>query len=216
MSYSTREAWLDAAAVRLWALLPTREQEVDLASGAGPTVKVSVGWPKGRHGRRAVGECWAIAASADQQTSHIFISPELVERGVVLAVLAHELCHVWAGTEAKHRGAFIRAMKHIGMTRPWTSSVPTAGFMEHLEELAEELGVYPHVRLDRMLKPKQKTRMRLYECSHGQKVRAATDSLKAECQECGTPFVRQGGRGGGEGEDEGEGEEGGEDDAADR
>lgn len=34
------------------------------------------------------------------------------------------------------------------------------------------------------------SRMRLYVCGHGQKVRAATDSLNATCDECGTKFAR--------------------------
>jgi hypothetical protein len=187
---TNREDWLERAVGLLWPLLPERDWA---RGGVIPPIKVSVGWPKGRHGKKAVGECWDVKASADQSTHHVFISPEITKAEEALAILCHELCHVWAGVEAKHRGPFIRAAKAFGLQKPWTCSRPTEGLATHLGVVAGELGAYPHVGLVPTLKPKQKTRMRLYECSHGQKIRAASDELQATCKDCGTDFVRQGG-----------------------
>lgn len=212
----TREEWLEAAAGLLWPLLPSQPPSLPPPAGgldggsgkqpdslvvlsdlgehgtARPPIKISVGWPKGGSGRRKrLGECWSREQSDDKATAHIFVAPDVTSALEVLRVVAHELCHAWAGRDTKHKGLFIKAAKHVGFMKPWTSTPASEGLLLKLEELAKELGAYPHVGLNKLYKPKQKTRMRLYECSHGQKVRAATDELQATCEVCGTGFVKK-------------------------
>ena len=50
-------------------------------------------------------------------------------------------------------------------------------------------GVFDLNRREAMLTRKTRTGMRLYECAHGQKIRAATYNLKATCNVCGYWFV---------------------------
>lgn len=67
----TREAWLVRAADRLLT-------EVLLPVNGGVTAEfcVSVGFPKGRHGRgKAAGQCWSPKLARDGK-AHIFVSPE--------------------------------------------------------------------------------------------------------------------------------------------
>jgi hypothetical protein len=96
----TREAWLVRAADRLVTefLLPVNR-------GATAEFCVSVGFPKGRHGRgKAAGQCWSPKLARDGK-AHIFVSPERdgSEAAVVLATVLHELIHATAGCEHGHK-----------------------------------------------------------------------------------------------------------------
>jgi len=176
-----RELWLGHAA------------ELLVEHGVVPVetpVLYSVGWPKGARGKGvARGQCWPPTASDDGQTAHVFLAPDVTDPQTVLLVLAHELCHVLT-PGAGHKGAFVKRAKLAGLVGPpWTTAAPSEGLAQKLQELAILLGAYPHVGLQRPAKV-QKTRMRLWECSCGIKLRRAGD-LNALCLDCGAPFTRQ-------------------------
>lgn len=182
MNFATREEWLEAAAGQLSALLPPGREL--------PPIKLSVGLPKG--GRNLIGQCWPNTMSEDGKTHHIFIAPALKEPAAVLRTLLHEVIHALT-PGAGHRGAFITLAKAVGFTKPWTSSEAgvTPGVLEKLAPVAEVLGAYPHVALSLADRKKQPTRMKLWQCSHGKKVRA-TGVVNALCLDCNTPFKRPG------------------------
>lgn len=182
MLHATREEWLEAAAARLACLLP--------AGYVLPPLKLSVGFPKGARGGHAIGQCWAAQCAADGKTAHIYVSPEVHEAVEACRVLLHELVHAIVGAEARHKGAFIKLARALGFEAPWTRTPASAGLMEHLTHCASELGAYPHVQLCPPLKAKGKSRLLLYECACGRKVRAAgtQEPLRARCLDCGTDF----------------------------
>lgn len=180
----TREAWLELATSKLWALFPARSE-------AWPAMKVSVGFPKG--GRHLRGQCWPPEASGDETTTHIFICPSELDVVTILGILLHEQVHAVVGCQEKHKGNFVKVAKSLGFMPKWTSSSNRSeGLTQKLQDLAKGLPAYPHVTLTPAQKDKQTTRQKLWVCAHGKKVRAAdSDPLNATCNTCGTAFVRQ-------------------------
>lgn len=206
-----REAWLKAASAKL---RPYIRSKTGLYV---PDVNVSTGFPSSNATRTsvvtsiAIGQCWNGSRSADKRC-HIFVSPFLGDAIRVLDVLAHELLHAALGTAKGHGPEFAKAAESIGLTGKPTATVAGEAFRTVAIDLIKRwLGAYPHPRLSELdpsifgpfdpslppgspmprMRPKQKTRMRLYECQHGQKVRAATDNLSATCNLCGTTFARK-------------------------
>lgn len=176
----TREAWLERAAELLLPIFP--------AGASYPAFKISVGWPassgRGKHVR---GECWQAGASADSSTAHVFISPTLTSAVTeVLPVTLHELIHVLT-PGAKHRGEFVKLAKAVGLLAPWTTATVSEGLNTRLAELSTLLGAYPHVGLSKPQKEKQTTRLKLWECACGIKVRCAK-LLEADCRRCKKQF----------------------------
>lgn len=184
----TREEWLQAAAVKLSALIQKAGEDV-------PGSYISVGFPKGARvgrGRRAVGQCWDGALSSDSKP-HIFICPTQ-QQDNVLHILLHELIHAVVGTEAAHRGPFITLAKKVGLVRPWTATSPGEELLQKLNDIAKELGPYPHALLVPVEKKKKGSRLRLWECECKPpvKVRVAKDDFQATCQVCGKDFALPG------------------------
>jgi len=182
--HDTREGWLRDAAERTGALL------VKVVDNQVPAFHVSVGFPKGARGRgRAIGQCWDGASSTDG-SCHVFICPTLPAAGAVLPVLLHEQIHATVGCDQKHRGKFAKAMKAVGMVKPWTISSPGPELSAALQGIAEALGPYPHAALSTPRGTKG-SRLRLWECSCGVKVRVARDTFNATCGDCEGPFEAQ-------------------------
>jgi len=143
-NFDTREAWLREAAVALNILLARYVPDFPLGLAA---LAVSTGFPKG--GRKRIGECWSRLCAADQQTHHVFVSPELDDAIVVLATLAHEMIHAAVGTDQKHKGEFVKAARALGLEKPWTATTPGARLLYELQSISSDLGPYPHVKLTR-------------------------------------------------------------------
>jgi len=160
-----REAWLDSA----------MEYVRPLFEGAGYNVpnniRIGVGWPS-RGGtsvkKRRIGEAWANRCSAD--SSHeIIISIWLANPVDVLATLIHEVAHVVVGLEHGHRKPFADCVRAVGLDGKPTATHAGDALAERMAGWMDELGPYPHARLDGADKPKKQT----------------TRMLKLECIECG-------------------------------
>ena len=176
----TREEWLIKAATALNERLLHTEL---------PALKVSVGWPKGVRSGHALGQCWSKKASQDGDSYHIFVSPQLIDPIEVLRVLLHELVHAAVGTEEGHRGAFPKLAKRMGFEPPWTSTPASLGLIEALGEVLRGMGdTFPHPGLNPPIK-KQATRMKLWVCPCGIKIRRAGE-LHARCLDCNNDFER--------------------------
>lgn len=181
----TREEWLTHAADNLMAdlLAPLSL----LAS-----YRISVGFPKGRHGRgRAVGQCWPPSRARDGK-AHIFISPERdgTEAVAILATVLHELIHASDGCVSGHRGAFAKACKAVGLQKPYTSSSPDATLTARLNALSVKLGPFPHAALVPINETRPGSRLRLWMCHCPVKIRVASDHLDVTCNDCGEQFER--------------------------
>jgi len=192
----TREEWLELAADKL---VPFIEERAGITPGA---YRLSVGFPKAGPGRsRTIGQCWHPRVAADQR-AHIFVCPTLASPFEVVETLLHELLHA-AAPDAGHRGAFITAAKAVGFKAPWTVTPSTPELAEILKQIVAGLPTYPHGALQvRTNDPeavpptpaptpeKPGSRLRLWVCSCGVKVRVARDDFRATCDHCAQPFKR--------------------------
>jgi len=155
----TREEWLQQATDKMRAEL-FAEQGYEV-----PTVRVSVGFPSTGAGGKVIGQCHYASADLIPQ---IFIHPTLDEATRALDVLAHELVHATLGGEAGHKGEFKKCAVSIGLEGKMTATTAGETLQAWLNELVEELGEYPHAKLDGSGRKKQGTRL-----------------IKVECAECG-------------------------------
>lgn len=159
----TREDWLQESIKVL------KETVFADAGITVPDVYVSVGFPKGSRGskNKAIGQCHPSELSADEK-AHIFIHPELDQSTRVLDVLVHELIHAVDGCESGHKGAFKQMATKCGLTGKMTATEASPELVERLNVIVQQIGEYPHARLDSSGGKKQGTRM-----------------IKCECPECG-------------------------------
>jgi len=162
-THTTREGWLTAAVESLAPIFTEAGAEL-------PTVRVSVGWPGGRGAKNTViGQCWSTAASADN-VAQLFVSPVLDDATRVLDVLAHELVHAVDDCKSGHKGAFAKLAKAIGLTGKMTATVAGDELKARLDEIAAEIGAYPHAALGAGATSgpkKQTTRQLKVECAEG-------------------------------------------------
>jgi len=165
--FNERESWLAAAAVLL-------QHEVFPAAGIDPVqweqrrYRVACGFPIGYRGSRSgkviMGQAFDPSISADG-TFEVFINPVIDNPVDVLAVLAHELGHVWAGIQCGHRGEFARFARAIGLTGSMTATVPGDDLRGKLHQISADLGMYPHAKVDPNARKKQGTRLLKLQCS---------------------------------------------------
>jgi hypothetical protein len=165
--FTERETYLAAAAVAL-------QHEVFPLAGIAASdwskrkYRVACGFPIGYRGSRTgkvtLGQAFDPSISADG-TFEVFINPILDKPMDVVAVLAHELAHVWAGIQCGHRGEFARICRDIGLVGPLTSTVPGKELGDKLWEMVKMLGIYPHAKVDPNARKKQGTRLLKLQCS---------------------------------------------------
>lgn len=138
---ATREQWLETAIELMKPHFTESIPGVEF-----PKVRVSVGWPGGKHGPRTIGQCWAPLAATDN-VSQIFISPVLDDPILVLATLAHEFIHAIDENKSGHKGAFGVMTRAIGLEGRLTATVPGEALSAVLATILEKLGAYPHAAL---------------------------------------------------------------------
>jgi hypothetical protein len=139
-----REAWLTAAVEKCRQLL-FEPNEMHLP----PVIRISTGLCSGK----GIGMCMAPECSTDG-SEHIFISPELDDTLVIVATVAHELVHVSVGTDCKHKGPFVKAIRELGMAGKPTATYAEPGTEFHATctGIAASLGEYPHAKLVKKVK----------------------------------------------------------------
>ena len=169
-NYVDRETWLNAAAVLMQASVFT---DAAISPEAWERVKyrITCGFPLGYRGSRGakqitLGQAFDPSISADG-TYEVCVNPIMDEPADVLAVLAHELVHVHCGVECGHRGAFRRVAVAIGLTGKMTATVAGDELAKKLADIAEQLGPYPHAKIDPTLRKKQGTRNLKIVCNSG-------------------------------------------------
>lgn len=159
---AARHAWIEGGVVALRGLFAEKSYTVPAE------VRVSIGWPKGSHGKgRAIGQCWSIEASSDKH-AEIFVSPELRDSVRILGVLAHELAHATVGTAAGHKAPFKRCAEAVGLMGPMTATEESVAFIAWAQKHIATAGKYPAGSLSLNTRKKQSTRL-----------------LKCECEGCG-------------------------------
>lgn len=136
---TNRETWLN----NLATMMAPKFEELGFPL---PAFRVSIGFTGGGMRSRANGECWHASASADRRFE-ILIRPDMADPVDVAAILAHELTHAAVGFAHKHGGDFAKVMAKLGMSRPFTSSVPGEAFKSWVAPFLEQLGALPHAPL---------------------------------------------------------------------
>lgn len=183
----TREEWLYTAIDRLEPLFTE-------AAYAMPSLKVSVGFPSKRGlstKNRVIGECWH-KDGIRQDSAHVFISPVLSDPVQVLGVVIHEMLHAILPPNTGHNKTFATACLKLGLAGKPTATIPGEALIGRLNAILAELPAYPHNAFDAsLLKKKQSTRLRLYQCDCPVKVRVASDEFDATCNVCEGQFQVQ-------------------------
>ncbi len=191
--FTERETYLQAAAVML-------QHSVFSAAGISPSeweakkYRVSCGFPIGfrgsRNGKVAIGQAFDPSISADG-TAEVFINPILDNPADVVAVLAHELIHVFAGIECGHKGEFKRIARQIGLVGALTATVAGEELAAKIADITAALGTYPHAKIDPQSRKKQGTRLLKLECgacgwtARLSAMQAARMNPEAACPCCG-------------------------------
>ena len=158
-----REDWLNEVAKHL--------EKICLPQLAEKTYRVSIGFPStGRAGKR-IGECWGTASSKDG-VNEIFVHPGLDDAAEVVAILAHELCHVVAGCEAGHGPAFRRVATGIGLVGKMTATAAGDALKSRIADILQAVGPLPHAALNAAVQA-------------GGKKKQSTRMIKVACPDCG-------------------------------
>jgi len=166
--YTDREAWLQAASVLLFNLV-FPSAGITPADWEQKKYRVSCGFPIGYRGSRTgkvtIGQAFDPSISADG-TCEIFINPILDKPESVVAVLAHELIHAYAGIAVGHKGEFKRIARAIGLVGPLTATVAGEELAAIIATITSTLGVYPHAKIDPNSRRKQGTRLLKMWCGN--------------------------------------------------
>ena len=188
----TREDWLIELATRLEVLL--KEHGATL-----PKYRVTCGFPSSgglSAKNRTIGQCWSPEASADN-TTEIIIGITQDEPMRVAGVLAHEMVHAAVGVAAGHRGPFRKLALDIGLEGPMTATTEGEAFKQAVQPMLDEIGNYPHAKLDATKRRKQGTRMIKASCTAcGYTVRSTAKWIAIatptcpdpDCYDYGNPF----------------------------
>ncbi len=188
-----REAWLNAMAERM------SPRFLELGAPLQP-YRISIGFTSAGQRGNVGAEVWHSSASADG-TYEILISPGTDDSMQVSAYLAHELCHIAAGIKEGHKGPFVKLMKAIGMTGPFTCSVPTRQFEDgssrsstnsdhsprkaHLAQARRERAQRASAREGRERDTGRPEPARTRRDHHHRQEKQSTRLKKVECSECG-------------------------------
>ena len=132
-----------------------------------------------------LGQCFDPACSSDKVNFQIVITPLLDDILKVLATQVHEKIHKIVGLACGHKGAFPKMCKQVGLKGKPSETYAGPELTATLQEIANELGPYPHSALDTTGRQKQSTRNLLCECSTcGMKVRASKTALANGAPHC--------------------------------
>lgn len=156
---ATREAWLLAAVDLMRGMLKQAGGTIP------PKVYASVGFPSSNV-RNTRGQCF----HGNERDPQIFVSPLEDDTEEVLAILVHEAIHACPESEVGHGKAFGAIARPIGLEGKLTATVASDTLKVTLKEIADELGPYPHVKLNLAGVKKQTTRLLKVWCPKCQSV----------------------------------------------
>lgn len=142
--------------------------------------------------RMTLGECHYDAETHESgiegYKAAIFIHPRQWGASEdVMHVLVHEMIHA-AAPGAGHKGEFVKLAKAVGLEGKPTATVAGDKLLKQLAGMQNEIGEFPAARLAPVAYEKKGSRLRLWECKCGVKVRVARDDFNATCDDCNTKF----------------------------
>jgi len=189
INYVDRETWLNAGIVALQAEVFPLAQ-IPPEAWDNKKYRVTCGFPLGYRGSKSgaivLGQVFDPAISADG-TFEICLNPILYDPIKVLEALTHECGHVHAGIACGHRGEFRRVARAIGLIGPLTATVAGPALKTILRGIAEQLGTYPHAKIDPTMRKKQGTRLLKIACSDCGFIARVSGKWAARISEQGSP-----------------------------
>lgn len=108
----------------------------------------SHGAPKPGAKSETLGQCWYPQEQMDDKHVEIFVSPRIEDAVIVVATLAHELCHAALGAGFGHRKEFGSLARGMGLEGPLGSTRPGKAFRKMVEGIITEVGEMPKGKLD--------------------------------------------------------------------
>lgn len=171
--YATREQWLGA-------IVDAMRSEFKARGYPLPEKVVAVmGFPStGWRGKRQ-GECWTRTASADKQTSHIFIHPCVTDIERIVNILTHELCHSAQDMLAELRDKPKQASGHGKFWKEVSEAMdvnvgkgthalgdPEGAWGAWAKPLIEAAGPMPYAALDAYVPKEKKQTTRMLKLEH--------------------------------------------------
>ena len=159
MTYSTRDEWLTESVKRL-------NQDVFIPAGIASldaSWRIACSFPGGGSARKRIGECWP-SGSSDDATREMFISPLEDNPIEVLGTVAHEMIHAIDDCKNGHKGPFRTMALAIGLKGKMTHTTSGPELTAKLEKIADDLGPYPHAKINLQDRKKQTTRMIKITC----------------------------------------------------
>lgn len=185
--HATREQWLVRATDILRSGL-FRDHGATV-----PNVRLSVGFPGGTRGKKAIGQIWFAQAIADG-IPQVFVSPIIGDPVRALDILVHELVHACHPT-AGHKGAFKRLATAVGLVGKMTATIAGPELKAKLEALSAELGPFPHGEISMANRPTKTQTTRLVKvacpsCEYPVRVtRKWLDDMGAPSCPCGETML---------------------------
>jgi len=135
-----REIWLQNAVEKVTPYFKQKGYQM-------PKVHVSCGFPSTGNKSRHIGQCWARSSSSDG-INQVFISPVLDDPIKVLDTLMHELVHVVDDCKSHHGPEFKKIATDIGLEGKMREAGAGPMLKEQLKTIAQQLGKYPHSKLN--------------------------------------------------------------------
>jgi len=176
--YKIREEWLLAgiAAIDATIFIPNNRP---LPSNLMVSCSFSITGNRLGSDKVTQGSCIDKTMSDSKANDQICISPIVDDSVEVLDTLVHECLHAQVGVAHGHKAPFSRGMKDIGLIDKPTVARAGEEMLVILRKIADELGPYPHSKLDTTGRKKQTTRMVKCECPEcGMVVRASRKALE--------------------------------------
>jgi hypothetical protein len=138
--HELRESWLRAA------LNDLRPYFASAGYSLPDNIRVAVGFPSTGRRNKQVGETWDKSTSGDA-SYEIFIRPDLSEPVDVLAVLAAKAIHTALPANSGHGKLYKAAAVKLGLEGKMREPVAGVLLLARLNELAANLGSFPHASL---------------------------------------------------------------------
>ena len=157
--FETREEWLQ------FAVSEVIEPRLSAAGYEVPSnIRISCGFPYGsRGGAKVLGQCFAPSVSNDH-SHEVFVAPTLDDPAQVIGILAHEVCHAVVGVDKGHGKVFKQACDAVGLEGKPSENVPGVELVYAIEASLDDLGSYPHAKINLSERKKQGTRLLKLEC----------------------------------------------------
>ena len=164
MNFKTREEWLEALISKMSVKFAVLGHPIPAH------VRVTCGFTSGgtrrKAGKSQTGEVWDSSKSGDA-AYEIMVSP-IIDKPLMVAVnVCDSLCHAASGDVRLHNAAFEVLARGLKLEGALPDLKSGTAFETLIKPVLDELGEYPHSRLDTDTRPTQTTRMIKCACPKG-------------------------------------------------